>query len=45
MTIFAVKGSYQGKAVWELPNRGESSDPSKPFFANGYEPWTRFPIA
>ncbi len=38
MTIFAVKGSYRGKAVWELPNRGPASDSSKPFFATGYEP-------
>ncbi len=32
MTVFAVKGSYRGKAVWELPNRHPSYDPSKPFF-------------
>jgi hypothetical protein len=38
MTIFAVKGSYRGKAVWELPNRGPALDPSKPFFARNYEP-------
>jgi hypothetical protein len=38
MTIFAVKGSYQGKAVWELPNRDPSWDPSKPFFSKAYEP-------
>jgi hypothetical protein len=38
MTIFPVKGSYQGKAVWELPNRDPASDPSKPFFARAYEP-------
>ncbi len=38
MTIFAVKSSYQGKAVWELPNRDPSSEPSKPFFSKAYEP-------
>jgi hypothetical protein len=38
MTIFAVKGSYRGKTVWELPNRDSSQDPSKPFFAREYEP-------
>jgi hypothetical protein len=38
MTIFPVKGSYQGKAVWELPNRDPSLDPSKPFFSKPYEP-------
>jgi hypothetical protein len=32
MTVFAVKGSYQGKAIWELPDRHDSWDPSKPFF-------------
>jgi hypothetical protein len=38
MTVFAVKGSYQGKAVWELPDRHESWDPSKPFFDKSYSP-------
>jgi hypothetical protein len=38
MTIFAVRGSYQGKVVWELPNRDPSWDPSKPFFSKAYEP-------
>lgn len=32
MTVFAVKGLYRGKAVWELPDRQSSWDPSKPFF-------------
>jgi hypothetical protein len=38
MTIYPVKGSYKGKAVWELPDRDPSWDPSKPFFAKMYEP-------
>ena len=38
MTVFAVKGSYRGKAVWELPNRDSSQDRSKPFFADEYRP-------
>jgi hypothetical protein len=38
MTVFAVKGSYRGKVVWELPNRHPSWDPSKPFFDKSYEP-------
>jgi hypothetical protein len=38
MTIYAVKSSYQGKPVWELPNRDPSWDPSKPFFSKAYEP-------
>jgi hypothetical protein len=38
MTVFAVKGSYRGKAVWELPNRHPSYDPRKPFFDKSYEP-------
>jgi hypothetical protein len=32
MTVFAVKGKYRGKTVWELPDRHGSWDPSKPFF-------------
>jgi hypothetical protein len=32
MTVFAVKGSYRGKPVWELPDRMPASDPVKPFF-------------
>jgi hypothetical protein len=32
MTVFAVKGSYRGNTVWELPDRHSSWDPSKPFF-------------
>ncbi len=38
MTIYPLKGSYQGKAVWELPDRDPAVDPSKPFFAKAYEP-------
>jgi hypothetical protein len=38
MTVFAVKGSYQGKAVWELPDRHDAWDPSKPFFDKSYVP-------
>jgi hypothetical protein len=38
MTVFAVKGTYQGKAVWELPDRHNSWDPSKPFFDKSYIP-------
>lgn len=38
MTVFAVKASYQGKAVWELPDRHDSWDPSKPFFDKSYVP-------
>jgi len=32
MTVFALKVSYRGKAIWELPDRHASWDPSKPFF-------------
>jgi hypothetical protein len=38
MTIYAVKASYRGNAVWELPNRIPSWEPSKPFFSKAYEP-------
>jgi hypothetical protein len=38
MTIFAVKASYQAKAVWELPNRGPAVDPKKPFYVAVYVP-------
>ena len=38
MTVYAVKGSYQGKAIWELPNQDPSYDPSKPFFDKSYVP-------
>jgi hypothetical protein len=32
MTVFAVKASYRGKVVWELPDRHPSWNPSQPFF-------------
>jgi hypothetical protein len=32
MTVFAVKATYHGKAVWELPDRHPSWNPSQPFF-------------
>ena len=38
MTVYAVKGSYQGRAIWELPDRQPSGDPSKPFFDRWYVP-------
>jgi hypothetical protein len=38
MTVYAVRGSYQGKAIWELPDRQPSWDPSKPFFDKSYVP-------
>jgi hypothetical protein len=38
MTVFAVKGSYQGKAVWELPDRQGENAPSNPFFDMWYDP-------
>jgi hypothetical protein len=38
MTVFALRVSYQGKAVWELPDRHNSWDPSKPFFDKSYVP-------
>jgi hypothetical protein len=33
MSAFALKGSYQGKPVWEVPDRMPASDPSKPLFS------------
>ncbi len=33
MSAFALKGSYQGKAVWEVPDGMPASDPSKPLFS------------
>jgi hypothetical protein len=38
MTVFAVKGSYQGKTVWELPDRLRENHPSHPFFDRWYVP-------
>ena len=38
MTVFAVKGSYRGDAVWELPDRQPTYDPSKPFFDKAIKP-------
>ena len=38
MTVFAVKGSYRGKAVWQLPDRQPGGDPTRPFFNRAYEP-------
>jgi hypothetical protein len=38
MTAFALKGYYQGKAVWEMPDRMLPRDPSKPLFSRDYEP-------
>jgi hypothetical protein len=32
MTVFAVKGFYRGKPVWELPDRMPAGDPLKPFY-------------
>jgi hypothetical protein len=32
MTVFAVKASYQGRHVWELPDRKPAKDPARPFF-------------
>jgi hypothetical protein len=32
MTVFAVKASYQGGAIWELPDRKPAKDPARPFF-------------
>ena len=40
MTVFAVKGTYQGKAIWELPDRRNSSAPSRPLFDRSYVPRT-----
>ncbi len=38
MTVYAVKGSYRGNVVWELPDREPSYDPSKPFFDKSLQP-------
>jgi hypothetical protein len=38
MTVFAVKGSYRGKAVWGRPDRQPGGDPSRPFLNRAYEP-------
>jgi hypothetical protein len=37
MSAFALKGSYSGKAVWEVPDRMPASDPSKPLFSKRLE--------
>ncbi len=41
MTIFAVKGSYRGKAVWELPNRVPPWTPPDPSSSAGMSPEPR----
>jgi hypothetical protein len=38
MTVYAIKGSYRGKSVWELPDRQPCWDPTKPFFDCVYRP-------
>jgi hypothetical protein len=38
MSAFALKGSYQGKAVWEVPDRMPAADPSKPLFGKRLNP-------
>lgn len=38
MTVFALKGSYQGNPVWELPDRVPAEDPTKPFFYTNINP-------
>jgi hypothetical protein len=38
MTIYAVKSSYRGQVVWELPNRDPASDPNKTMYAQPIEP-------
>lgn len=38
MTVYALEVSYRGKAVWELPDRQPSWDPSKPFYDTMYRP-------
>ncbi len=38
MTVYAIKGKYRGKPVWELPDRQPCWDPSKPFFDCVYRP-------
>lgn len=32
MTVFALKCSYDGRTVWELPDRLPAEDPTKPYF-------------
>ena len=32
MSVFAVKSTYRGKTVWELPDRKPAKDPARPFF-------------
>ncbi len=38
MTAYALQATYRGKAVWELPDRDPSWDPSKPFYDHMYRP-------
>ena len=38
MTVYALKATYRGKAVWELPDREPCWDPSKPFYDCMYRP-------
>jgi len=38
MSAFALKGSYRGNAVWEVPYRMPASDPKKPLFSKRLEP-------
>jgi hypothetical protein len=37
MSAFALKSSYQGKAVWEVPDRMPASDPAKPLYSKRLE--------
>jgi hypothetical protein len=38
MTVYALKGTYRGKPMWELPDRQPSGDPFKPFYDSAYRP-------
>jgi hypothetical protein len=38
MTVYALEVSLRGKAVWGLPDRHPSWDPSKPFYDTMYRP-------
>jgi hypothetical protein len=38
MTVYALAVSYRGKAVWELPDRHPSWDPSRTFYDHMYRP-------
>ena len=38
MTCFYLKGTHNGKVVWDFPYRRDNKDPAKPYFVLGEKP-------